>query len=270
MGRRAKDDTHTSTMVAVIFSESEKKIFDEYKKTFGFKTSTDAYKGLLDLVETRWTGIQLKNNQHFSIRLSVEDYDELNRIRERLGGISRTEVLRRGIDFLHDIIPHKEELLKWKEFAAGIPRFIRTGKKKLHGLAEGKTVIYTMNDLSGSILKEVCEIFGENRTGALRLALKVAAVLPPEKLFREDEGKFHSTVRLKRDDFIKMEQLKSKINNNINGVFRTGLLIAAKEVKKRKLGIMDEVNQLSKESSLYKMTEEIPADTVRQDIILKP
>ena len=49
----------TMKMVAVIFTESEQKIFNEYRDTFGFANSSDAYRALIDLVDEKWTGIQL-------------------------------------------------------------------------------------------------------------------------------------------------------------------------------------------------------------------
>ena len=38
-------------MMAVIFTKSEQKIFQEYRDTFGFENSADAYRALLDLLE---------------------------------------------------------------------------------------------------------------------------------------------------------------------------------------------------------------------------
>ncbi len=59
--------------MAIIFTESEQKIFEEHKTTFGFANSADTYRGLIDLVEEKWTGVKLKNDQRFSIRLTIED-----------------------------------------------------------------------------------------------------------------------------------------------------------------------------------------------------
>ena len=265
-----KKDTSASKMMAVIFTKSEQRIFEEYRDTFGFENSADAYRGLLDLVEEKWTGIKLKNDQRFSIRLSMSDYDELERIREGLGGISRSEVLRRGVDFLHGVISNKCEFPRWKEFAAKVPRFERTGKKKENGLASGRMVIYSMNDLSHQVLQEVCRAFGEGRTGALRLALEVAKVLPPEKLAKKEEEKFHSTVRLREAEYEKMETLKKRLNYNGNGIFRTGIFLANRELQEYKMNKKSSQKLLSVRSDVYKMMDYIPFDTVKQRVILRP
>lgn len=268
MARSKKNQT--VKLMAIIFTKSEQKIFEEYKTTFGFYNSADAYRGLIDLVEEKWTGIKLKNDQRFSIRLSMEDYNELERIGESLGGISKSAVLRRGVDFLHSVISDRWELSKWKEFAEKVPRFERTGKKKESSLSSGKMVVYSMNDISKKELQDVCDAFGESRTMVLRIALEAAKILPPEKLANKDEKKFHSTVRLREDEFRKMEELKKRLNFNGNGIFRTGIFLAEKELRMKKLQERKLDDRLSTESELFKATMHIPADTVRQRVIFKP
>ena len=200
----------------------------------------------------------------------MSDYDELERIRESLGGISRSEVLRRGVDFLHGVISDKWEFQKWKEFASKVPRFERTGKKKENGLASGKMVIYSMNDLSRQILQDVCDAFGEGRTGALRLALEATKVLPPEKLMKDQKEKFHSTVRLREDEYEKMEMLKARLNYNGNGIFRTGVFLANRELQERKMNKRSESKCISINSDLWRSGSIIPVDNVQQNVILRP
>ena len=267
MGREKKP---ANKLVAVIFTKSEKEIFEEYRDTFGFENSADAYRGLLDLVEEKWTGIKLKNDQRFSIRINMADYNELERIRENLGGISRSEVLRRGVDFLHGVISDKREFSRWKEFAAKVPRFERTGKKKKESLASGKMVVYSMNDLSKQELQEVCRAFGEDRTGALRLALEAAKVLPPEKLAKKEEEKFHSTVRLREAEYEKMEMLKARLNYNSNGILRTGVFLAKRELQEYRMNRRGEDKCISINSDLWRSDSFIPVNNVQQSVILRP
>ena len=257
-------------MVAVNFTKTEQKIFEEYRDTFGFENSADAYRALLDLVDEKWTGVKLKNDQRFSIRLSMDDYNELERIRLNLGGISRSEVLRRGVNFLHGVMSDRQEFHKWKEFAANVPRFERTGKKKENGLASGRTVLYSMNDLSRQVLQDVCSAFGEGRTGALRLALEAAKVLPPEALEKTEEEKFHSTVRLREDEYEKMEMLKARLNYNGNGIFRTGIFLANRELQEHKMNNRREDKCISINSDLWSSSSFIPVDNVQQSVILRP
>ncbi len=259
---------HTK-LVAVIFTKSEQKIFEEYRDTFGFGNSADAYRGLLELVGEKWTGIHLKNDHRFSLRLTMEDYNELEKIREGLGGISRSEVLRRGVNFLHGVISGKD-FEKWKEFAAKVPRYERTGKKKEKGLASGKMVIYSMNDLSQSVLQEVGKAFGEDRTGVLRLALEAAKVLPPEALAKPEEEKFHSSVRLRADEYEKLEALKQRLNYNGNGVFRTGIFLANRELREYSMNRKSESKCISIHSDLWSNDTFIPVDNVQQSVILRP
>ena len=266
----ARKNASASKLMAVIFTKSEKKIFDEYRDTFGFENSADAYRGLLDLVEKKWTGIKLKNDQRFSIRMNMADYNELERIRNNLGGISRSEVLRRGVYFLHGVISDKREFPRWKEFAIKVPRFERTGKKKEDSLSSGKMVVYSMNDLSKQELQEVCRAFGEDRTGALRLALEAAKVLPPEKLAGKEEEKFHSTVRLREDEYEKMEMLKDRLNYNGNGIFRTGVFLAKRELQERKMNNRCEEKCISINSDIWRSDSFIPVNNVQQSVILRP
>ena len=266
--RRKKDSARK--MVAVILTKTEQRIFEEYRDTFGFENSADAYRALLDLVDEKWTGIKLKNDQRFSIRLSMDDYNELERVRESLGGISRSEVLRRGVNFLHGVISDRQEFPKWKDFASKVPRFERTGKKKENGLAMGRTVIYSMNDLSRQVLQDVCDAFGEGRTGALRLALEAAKVLPSEVLVRTEEEKIHSTVRLRDAEYEKLEMLKARLNYNGNGIFRTGVFLANRELQERKMNKQSESKCISINSDLWSNSIFVPVDNVQQSVILRP
>ncbi len=259
---------HTK-MVAIIFTKEEQNIFEEYRDTFGFGNSADAYRGLLELVDEKWTGIQLKNDRRFSLRLTMEDYNELDRIRERLGGISRSETLRRGVNFLHGVIA-TGEFPKWQEFAAKVPRYERTGKRKENGLASGKMVIYSMNDLSLSVLQEVGKAFGEDRTGVLRLALEAAKVLPPEALATPEEEKFHSTVRLRADEYEKLEALKQRLNYNANGIFRTGIFLAKRELREYRMNRKSKSNPISIHSDLWDNQVFSPVYNVRQTVIMQP
>ena len=184
--------------------------------------------------------------------------------------MDRYTVVRRGVDFLHGVISDDKELSKWKEFAAGIPRFLRTGKKKENGLINGKTVIYSMNDLSRQVLRDICDAFEENRTGIMRLALEAMKVLPPEKLAKKEEKKIHSTVRLREEEYGRLEALKARLNYNGNGIFRTGLFLANRELKERRMNRQSEPKCISINSDLWRSGSFIPVDNVQQSVILRP
>lgn len=260
---------HTKIM-AIIFTESEQKIFEEYRDTFNFGNSANAYRGLIDLVEKKWTGVRLKNDSRFHIRLTLEDYETLEKIGESLGGISKSETLRRGVDFLYNVTFDKNELAKWKKFAAEIPRYERTGKKKAAPLSEGKMVIYSMNDIRKQAMEDICKAFGESRTDVLRIALGVLKTLPPETFIKPKEKKFHSTVRLNLDECERLEVLKERLRYNGAGVFRTGIFLAKKELRMLKMNNRKQLEHISIDSDIWDPDVFEAVCNTKQNVILKP
>lgn len=235
------------------------------KKAFNFSSSADAYRGLIDLVAAKWDGVNLKHSHKSALKFTMDDYEEMEKARKRLGGISRGEVFRRGIKFLHKTLYDGNELERWKKVAA---------EKTLSFQSEDeyKSIVYSMNDLEYDELMEICEVYEIDKTAMIRLGFEAVKTLPPEMFPKNEPGRHCFTVRLKKKEADKLERLKTRLNVGGNGIFRVGVLLAERLLEDReKEGDRVAAPQpISLQSKICSIKCPLSLNSARQISILKP
>lgn len=210
---------YRQAVYAVIFSDRQVGIFERYKKEMDFKTSADAYRSLIDLVATKWSGVNLKHSHKSALRFSPSEYEDMEAARKKLGGVSRGEVFRRGIKFLHDTLYNGNEFEKWKKVAAENPFSDQVGNRH-------KQIMYSVNDIENEELMEVCEAYEKDRGFIIRLGFEAVRTLPAEMFPKNEPGRNCFTVRLSDKEAEKLERLKERLKVGGNGIFRVGILLA--------------------------------------------
>ena len=263
-----KDSTQKNqqSVYAVIFTDRQLEIFERYKKALDFETSADAYRSLIDLVASKWDGINLKHSHRSAIMFTIDEYEEMEKVRKRLGGISRGEVFRRGIKFLHNTLYDGNELERWRKIATEKALYFHPENED-----DCKTVSYSMNDIEYEEFMEICEAYGEeSKTAIIRLGFEAVKTLPAEMFPKNEPGRHCFTVRLRMKEAEKLERLKERLNVGGNGIFRMGVLLAERLLEGKEKKRVEAPQPISLRSKICKVKCPLSLASARRDDFLEP
>lgn len=253
-----------NSVYAVIFNDRQLEIFERYKKELGFRTSADAYRSLIDLVTANWDGTNLKHNHKSALKFSPDEYEAMEAARKKLGGVSRGEVFRRGIKFLHNTLYNGKEFERWKKIAAEKPFSDQIGSRF-------KQIVYSVNDIENEELMEVCEAYGEGRGFILRLGFEAVKTLPAEMFPKNEPGRNCFTVRLGDKEAERLERLKESLNVGGNEIFRMGVLLAERLLEgKDREDKKAALEPISLQSEIVNIKCPLSLDSAKRDDFLEP